>query len=116
MPLSQQDEQVRRDVRYRTGRWFFGRRGQHQWAQFWFVLPSRFRGGSCLRPWAGTTCRGARTCSPSSRCSQPRVAPSDDFEVAGAKETLLSRVSSREECERALELLVSRGACTPPPS
>jgi hypothetical protein len=42
-----------------------------------------------------------------------RVEPEDDVEIADAKRSLLTRGSSAAEREQALVLLLSRGACSP---
>jgi hypothetical protein len=141
-PLSERDEQVRRDFRYRTGRWFFGRRGQYQMGTVLVcaavalplgIVLTALEGGEMPRgkellAFVAMLAAGLFVVytwwfySRQDRSELRRsywfssIRPSDDLEVAAAKETLLSRDSSHGECERALELLVSRGACRAPSS
>jgi hypothetical protein len=42
-----------------------------------------------------------------------RVEPEDDAEIAGAKGVLLDSASSPSQREQAIQILLSRGACTP---
>lgn len=138
LPLTEQDYAIQEDVRYRVGHWL-----AEDYDTFTVlaafaavVLPPALAydwltggsGGSPLAVTTGVVIWLIGTSLAYARWFAHRQAASErrrgyrfyvphieyDTEVAQAKETLLSMTSSEREREQALELLLSRGACSLP--
>jgi hypothetical protein len=137
-PLTERDEEVRRDPRYRVGRWLGG--DGYRFVALSFITAIALPVAVCvdwlqghdepdlraqlvglilwllsvlvLYVWSFFARQDRSEKRRSYRFS--RVAPDDDLDVAHAKTSLLSAASTPSERERALQLLISRNACSRP--
>jgi hypothetical protein len=137
-PLTERDEEVRRDTRYRVGRWLS--RDGYLFIALSFIAAIALPVGACVdwlqghdEPRLEAKLVGlivwllsvlvlyvwwffARQDRAEKRRGYrfSRVEPDDDLEVAHAKSSLLSAASTPSEREQALQLLISRNACSRP--